>query len=329
MQVEVQPSTVRHRPAARVSGPRWLKRTGVLVPLLVAMVMTLSGLSPYFLTAENLLNALLAVAAMGIIAVPMTMVLVSGGIDISVGAVAALSGVVTALAVERAGAWMAMAAGLLVGGAIGLVNGTLIEKAKMNAVIVTLATMSIARGLAFVLTGGLTVPVVDPLFWGIGLGTVLGVPIPVIPFFLIVVAGWVIMARTVFGRSLYAVGANKVASRLAGLRVERVAMWAYVLSGLAAGLSGILLTAQLAAGAPQAAAGLEFSVIAAVVLGGTSLSGGSGTITGTTLGVLLLGVLSSGFLMLNVSSYYQDVARGLVLLLAVALDQLGHRGDEV
>ncbi|HEX8237510.1 MAG TPA: ABC transporter permease [Abditibacteriaceae bacterium] len=316
-------------PGAKPSSPlrgafdrmNWQESLGLLT-IYALLVVVLSLRSPYFASVNNFLNILVAVSTIGIIAVAMTMVIVSGGLDLSVGSVVALAGVAVAQLSHHMAIWPAVLIGLLIGLVVGFINGVMITRAGINPLIATLGTLSVARGLSFVFSGGLTQSIDDESFAFLGRGFVLGVPFQVwVMAALFLLAHWV-MNSTVFGRSIYAVGGNSQASRLAGLPVTRLQLMVYVLSGLSAALGGVFLASQLGAGAPAAAAGIELSVIAAVILGGTSLSGGKGTIAGTLLGVLILGTLNNGLTLLNVSSYYQEVARGIVLLLAVGLDQL-------
>jgi ribose transport system permease protein len=274
------------------------------------------------LSVQNFLDILLAVAVIGIISLGMTMVIVSGGLDLSVGAVVALTGIVIALAQSAVGLNGAVLLGLMVGVVFGLINGFAITWVGINPLITTLATLSLARGLAFVFSGGLTQPVLDEAFGFWGRGFVLGIPVPVIILMVLLVMAHIVFRYAKFGRALYAIGGNPQASRLAGIRVKRTQRLVYLVCGIGAAIGGILLTSELGAGAPQAATGIEMSVIAAVILGGASLSGGKGAIPGTFLGVMFMGTLNNGLVLLNVSAYYQEIARGLVLLLAVAFDQL-------
>lgn len=299
----------------------WQESLGLLA-IYALLIIALSLMSPYFLSLNNFLNILVAVSTIGLIAVGMTLVIVAGGIDLSVGSIVALTGVAVAQLSHSMPIGLAVIAALGIGIAVGLFNGLAITKVGINPLIATLGTLSIARGLAFVFSGGLTQSITSQSFEFLGRGYVVGVPFQVIVMAaLFGLAAWV-MRSTVFGRSIYAIGGNPNASRLAGLPVNRLQIVVYVLSGLCAALGGIFLASQLGAGAPASSTGIELSVIAAVILGGTSLSGGKGTIAGTLLGVLILGTLNNGLTLLNVSSYYQDVARGVVLLLAVGLDQL-------
>jgi ribose transport system permease protein len=306
----------------------WREELGLLL-VYVLLFAALSWLArPYFLNVRNLLNILVAVSTIGIISVAMTKVIISGGIDLSIGAVVALTGVIIAQFAPHMPMSVAVLAALLCGAVVGAFNGTAITFARINPLIATLGTLSIVRGLAFAFSGGLTQSIRDQSFQFLGRGFVIGIPFPaIVMIVLFALTAWV-MGWTVFGRNIYAIGGNAQASRLAGLPVNSLRMTVYILSGLSAALGGVFLASQLGAAAPQAALGLELSVIAAVILGGTSLAGGKGTIWGTLLGVLIMGTLNNGLTLLNVSSYYQDAARGTVLLLAVGLDQLRQRWGE-
>ncbi|HKZ91144.1 MAG TPA: ABC transporter permease [Candidatus Limnocylindrales bacterium] len=322
--------------AAEGSPPGWatrLRPTGVsatqgvgLLLLYVGMVVFFAWASPFFLTVNNFLNIGTNIAYIGIMAVAMTMVIVSGGFDLSVGAVVALSAVTIAKIHDLdIDIWIAVAAAFAIGPVVGLVNGLIVTKVGINPLITTLGTLSIVRGAAYVLTGGLTGTILDASFAVIGRGSVMGIPVPMILLAVIFVAVHVVMTATPFGRNLYAIGGNAEASRLAGVNVDRHRIAVYVLSGASASIAGIVLASQLGAGAPQSAQGVELSVIAAVILGGTSLSGGRGTVWGTLLGVIIMGTLNNGLALMRVSSFYQEIARGVVLLLAVGLDQLASR----
>ena len=286
----------------------------------------MSLLSPYFLSSKNFTNLLLASSTMGIIAMFTTMLMVGGGLDLSIGSTVALVGVIISHAQYTLGIPGAVAVGLAASVVIGLTNGLLVTRVGINPLITTLGMFSVVRGLAFVISGGLTETMFDPVFGRLGRGFIAAIPVPVIIFAVVTVACHVVMKYTKYGRAMYSIGGNPTASRLAGLPVKRYQLAAYVLSALSVGVAGVILTSLLGAGAPQAATGLELSVIAAVILGGTSLAGGKGTILGTLLGVLILGTLNNGMVLLSVSAYYQQIAQGLVLLLAVGLDQLRLRG---
>lgn len=303
-----------------------LGQGGGLLILYLALIIWFARTSPYFLSVSNFLNIGTNIAYIGIMAVLMTLVILSGGFDLSVGAVVALTGVTVAQLVDAGwNVWLATAVGLAVGPLVGLTNSMLITRVGINPLITTLGMLSIVRGLAFVLTGGLTGAILDESFAFLGRGRLFGIPFPIVVFAIVFLAAWFALRFTTFGRAIYAVGGNAEAARLAGIDTKLIHVVVYTLSGLAAAVAGIILASQLGAGAPQAATGIELSVIAAVILGGTSLSGGRGGVWGTILGILILGTLNNGLALLSVSSFYQDVARGLVLLFAVALDQLTAR----
>ncbi len=314
-------------PAAQPAG--WQKlfqrptlQEGVgLVTMYIIIVVAMSFLSPFFLSTRNFLNLLLASSTIGMIAIFTTMLMVGGGLDLSVGSTVALVGVVISHSQYGLGTWGAVAAGLGSGLAVGLLNGLIVTQVGINSLITTLGMLSVVRGLAFVISGGLSEPMLDPGFGRLGRGFIAGVPVPVIVLVILFIGAFIVMRFTTYGRAMYAIGGNAEASYLAALPVKRYQLAAYTLSGLSAGVAGVFLTSQLGAGAPQAAFGLELSVIAAVVLGGTSLAGGKGGLFGTLIGVLILGTLNNGMTLLSLSSYYQQISQGLVLLLAVGLDQ--------
>lgn len=295
-----------------------------LLAIYLFICIIFAALSPYFLTVANFINIGRTLPIIGIIAIGETLVLIAGGVDLSVGSVAALAGVTTGLLWEVTGApiGVAAAAGLGTGILVGVINGALVTYLRINPLISTLATFSIIRGLAFVLTNASTNQLTHPTFLLLGRGSVAGVPVPFILMLVLFAIFIFILRWTPFGRNLYAIGGNPMAARLAGIAARRSLMIVFIISGLLAGLGGLVSASQLAAGAPQAAVGLEFTVIAAVVLGGTSLSGGKGTLVGTLIGVIILRTLDNGLILIGVSSYYQIVARGAVLILAVGFDQL-------
>lgn len=302
--------------------------TGVsLLAIFAGLCAVFSLLSPYFLSVDNFVNIAKTMPIVGIVAIGETMVLIAGGVDLSVGSVAALSGVVTGLLWETMGVpiGLAVLASLATGALVGLVNGLLVTRFRINALITTLATFSIVRGLAFVLTNAQMNQLTDPGFVWLGRGDIAGVPFPFILMLILYAIFGFVLGQTPFGRDLYAIGGNPMASRLAGISADRYLLIVFVLSGLLAAMGGLIQSAQLAASTPQLATGLEFTVIAAVVLGGTSLAGGKGTLLGTLIGVFILRTLDNGLILTNVSSYFQQVARGAVLILAVGLDQLRSR----
>jgi ribose transport system permease protein len=295
----------------------------ILVVFYALIMLGFTLLSPYFLTFGNIASIGANMAFIGLMAAAGTPLIIAGGLDLSVAAVAGLAGVVVALLAARGiNIWVASFVALVVGGLIGCGNGLLVTRAGLNAFIVTLGTMSIITGSSLVLTGGLSQPLNATDFSYIGSGTVLGVPFPLLLMVVVFVLFWWVMARTPFGRRTYAVGGNPDASRLLGIPVERVQLTLYIISGVAGALGGVVLASMLGAAAPDAAGQNLLTVVAAIILGGTSLFGGRGSVWGTLLAVLILGTLNNGLTLLNVSSFWQEVTRGSVLLLAVGLDQV-------
>lgn len=310
---------------ARLRARGFRLTTGVsLLVIFLILCTVFSLLSPYFLTVANFVNIAKTMPVVGIVAIGETLVLIAGGVDLSVGSVAALSGVVTGLLWEKVGLPIGLAAlaGLASAALVGLVNGLLVTRLRINPLITTLATFSIVRGLAFVLTNAQMNQLTDPGYVWIGRGDVAGVPVPFILMLVLYALFIFILRYTPFGRDIYAIGGNAMASRLAGVPARRYLLSVFVISSLLAGVGGMVQSAQLAAGTPQLATGLEFTVIAAVVLGGTSMAGGKGTLIGSLIGVFILRTLDNGLILINVSSYFQQVARGAVLILAVAFDQI-------
>jgi ribose transport system permease protein len=278
----------------------------------------------FFFTLTNLGNLARTLAVVGITAIGMTLVMISGGVDISVGSVAALSGVLASMFWLEfkiplvLSTLLALAACTLV----GTINGLIITKLKINPLITTLATFSIIRGLAFVISEGQTNQLSNAAFNFIGRGSIASIPFSLLLMITLYAVFWLVLRSTRFGRNLYAIGGSPEMSRLAGIAVDRHLLIVYTLGSFLAGLAGIIQASQLASSAPRAAVGLEFTVITAVVLGGTSLAGGKGALIGTLVGVIMLRVLDNGLVLMEVSSFYQEVARGLVLLVAVSFDQI-------
>jgi ribose transport system permease protein len=301
---------------------------GVAVLLLfyVALLAAFSILSPFFLSVRNMLAIGANVAFIGLMAAAGTPLIIAGGLDLSVAATAGLVGVVIAL-LNAAGVnvWLAVIVALLLSALVGVVNGLFATLLRLNPLIVTLGTMSIVSGSALILTGGLTKPLMVAGFNWIGQGRLLGAPVPLILMMVTYIALSIVLSLTRFGRFVYATGGNTEASRLIGLPVERVQITLYVVSGVSGAVAGTMLAAQLGAAAPAAAAPHLLTVIAAIILGGTSLYGGRGSVWGTLLSVLILGTLNNGLTLMDVSSFWQDVTRGVVLLLAVSLDQIRTR----
>jgi ribose transport system permease protein len=295
---------------------------------LIVLAVVMAVLSPTFLTFRNIFNVGTQVAVIAIIALGSTFVIVSGGIDLSVGSVLALAGIVFGWTSAKAGLPLpvALLLGIGVGALAGFVNGNLVNFAKIPPFIATLAMLSAARGLALVISGGIPISKIPSSLQTLGNGDLFGViPLPVV----LMVAMWVLAAwvlrYTYAGRCMYAIGGNEEAARLSGINVVGQKLLIYTLSGLFAAIAGILLTARLASAQPQAGVGFELDAIAAVVIGGASLSGGVGSATGTIVGAFILGVLRNGLNLLNVSAFWQQVVIGAVIVLAVMTDTLRRR----
>lgn len=299
------------------------QKLGPLLGLLV-LIIIVSVLNPSFLEPLNLLNLFRQVAINALIAFGMTFVILTGGIDLSVGAILALSSALTAgMIVSGVDPILAILVGCILGGIMGMVNGLLITKGKMAPFIATLATMTAFRGLTLVYTKGNPITGLGDnyLFQLFGRGYFLGIPVPAITMILTFVVLFVVLHRTPFGRKTYAIGGNEKASLISGIKVPRVKILIYGLSGLLAALAGAILTSRLNSAQPTAGTSYELDAIAAVVLGGTSLSGGKGRIFGTLIGVLIIGTLNNGLNLLGVSSFYQMVVKGIVIIIAVLLDR--------
>jgi ribose transport system permease protein len=302
---------------------------GIGLALVVELV-GFSFLSPYFLTEENLLKVSLQVSITAIIAAGMTFVILTGGIDLSVGSIVALAGIVATslLKIDFPIALtfiVAATGGIAVGVISGAFAGVCITRFNITPFIVTLALMTIWRGTAFVFTEGRPVWELPQAFSLLATGRVLQVPLPAIIMLVVYICSHIVLTRTPFGRYVYAVGGNKEAAHLAGIRTNRILMQVYLLCGALSALSGILLASRMNSGQPNAGLSYELDAIAAVVVGGTSLSGGQGSIIGTFIGALLIAVLRNGLNLLNVGSYVQQVVVGGVILAAVLIDQLRRR----
>ena len=297
---------------------------GIIVAFLVLCVFlsVFPKTSGSFFTRQNIFNVLRQISTNLFLACGMTMVIILGGIDLSVGSIIALSGCISAGCVARYNLPLpiALLMGLLVGLLVGMFNGAVISKTTIPAFIVTLATMNIAKGLAYVYTGGSPVRVVTKEWQFLGAGYVGIFPTPVVILVIVLIITAIIMNKTKMGRHMYAVGGNQQAAEFSGIKVEKVKFFVHAFSGLMAGLAGIVLASRMYSGQPTAGDGAEMDAIAAVVVGGTSMAGGSGKIGGTIIGGLIIGVLNNGLNLLNVNSFWQYVVKGVVILLAVFLD---------
>ncbi|TSA35007.1 MAG: ABC transporter permease [Opitutales bacterium] len=298
-----------------------LHRFGLLLVILI-VGLALSVSTDAFLSVANLTNVARQVSINGILAVGVTFVLLTAGVDLSLGSVVALSGVACATFAHPGEhtVFVPIAVGLLTGAACGLLNGVLVTRGGVAPFIVTLGMMTIARGLALIFSGGRPVADMSNEMTALA-GDIWGIPIPVLCFAGVAIAAWFFLQNFRLGRHIYAVGGNENAARAAGVPVERVKLFAYGLCGLLTGLAGVVLAARITTGQPNAGQAYELDAIAAVVIGGTSLAGGVGTITGTLLGVLLIGVINNGLDLMGVSSYYQAVIKGVIIVGAVWLDR--------
>lgn len=293
------------------------------VALLVLLVVAASALLPAFASPENARTVLLAVSTVGVMAMGMTLVLLAGEIDLSIGGVAVISGVVGGMLL-KSGSIAVVVGGVLVTGVLcGLVNGLLVTRLRVPSLIVTLGMLGILRSLANILSGGQAIypESVDAYVW-FGRGALIGVPVPVLVFVVVAAAAVVVVRYARFGRALYAVGGNAAAAALSGIRVDRVRIFVFVASGAAAAMAGLLETARLAYIGPAGFTGIELSVIAVVTLGGVSLAGGRGTIEGTVLAALIIGVVNNALNIAGVSSYVQQIVTAAVILLVVLPDGL-------
>jgi ribose/xylose/arabinose/galactoside ABC-type transport system permease subunit len=294
---------------------------GIFIAFILICI-TLTFISPQFLTISNWSIIFTQVAINALLAFGVTFVIITGGIDLSIGSTVAVAGIVVAMLAhpDQFPLIVPILGGLLMGLFIGILNGFLITKSKIAPFIVTLGIMTIGRGVALILSNGRPISNLSESFNFIGSGEILGIPFPIIILIIVFSICSIVLKKTVFGRYVYAVGGNEQAAWASGINVNQVKMAVYALCGLLSGLAGILLTSRITTGQPNAGAGFELDAIAAAVIGGTSTTGGIGTITGTLFGVILIGVLNNGLDLLNVSSYYQQVAMGVIIIGAVLLD---------
>jgi ribose/xylose/arabinose/galactoside ABC-type transport system permease subunit len=300
----------------------WLGRFGLVIAL-AAIVAVLSIVKPVFLTVPNLINVVRQISINGILAVGVTYVLLTGGVDLSLGSLVALTGVVAACLAHpgQCPVVVPVLVGILAGAACGAANGLAVTKGRVAPFIVTLGMMTVARGLALVVSGGKPVSNLSKEFALLGGGDLFGVPIPVVILLVIALLSYVFLKNIRLGRYIYAVGGNENAARASGINVDAVKLFAYTICGAMAGLAGVVLASRITTGQPNAGVGYELDAIAAVVIGGTSLSGGVGGVGGTILGALLMGVINNGLDLLNVSSYYQQIVKGVIIVGAVWLDK--------
>ena len=294
---------------------------GMLIVFLVLFVF-LSLFVENFLSWQNMVGLALSVSTVGIVACTMLLCLASGDFDLSIESVVAFAGVLAAVVINATNSvLLGVAAGILAGGLVGLVNGAVIAKLQINALITTLATMQIVRGLGFIVSGGIAVGISNESFFALGMGMPLGVPNPVWITIICFIIFGILLNKTRFGRNTLAIGGGKEAARLAGIAVDRVKIIIFTLQGFMAGFAGVILASRMTSGQPNSSVGFSLDVISACVLGGVSLSGGKGTMTGTVVGVLIMGTVQNAMNLSNVSTFYQYLARGAILLAAVIFDR--------
>ncbi|TDW25702.1 monosaccharide ABC transporter membrane protein (CUT2 family) [Rhizobium azibense] len=303
----------------------WRKapESAALLAFLLAEIVFFSLSSPYFLTWGNWVNVITALSITGVLAAGGTMLLIAGQFDLSVGSGVAFVALVMALTVNSIGIVPASALALLVGIGIGMINGFLVTKIGVNALITTLGTLAIFRGLTQSLGGGKNM-LISNFDWAIW-RPFLNIPLSALVFVLVAIVVGIVLRRTVFGRSIYAIGANENAARLVGIKTKRVMFQGFLLSGAFIGLGGLMSASQLGSTSGTTGLGLELAVVTAVILGGTSLKGGTGSMLGTVIGLLIVGVLNNGLTLMNINSSWQQAATGFLLILAVSFDQLRQR----
>ncbi len=293
-----------------------IERFGTVIALVIVLIAA-SLLSDRFFSQTNIMNVIRQTAIVGVLAIGMTFVILTAGIDLSVGSTLALVVVLVASVLQTGSTWLGLLVGLLVGTAVGVVNGLGVTRGRIPPFVMTLGVAGVARGLAFLYTGGTPIPVLKQDFLVLGTGYLGPVPIPSIVFVLLIVAAAVALRFTPFGRYVYAIGSNEEAARLSGINVPLYKVLVYALCGATAAVAGILYAAQLAVGPPVAGQGYELDAIAAVVVGGASLMGGQGSIWGTLLGALIISMLANILNLMGVSPFVQPLAKGALIIIAV------------
>jgi len=301
-----------------------IRRYGILIGL-IGLITAFSILSERFFTISNMLIVMRQTSIVAFLAVGMTFVIMGAGIDLSVGSVLAFSGAVGAGVMQNGGIFFGILAGLALGTALGAFNGIVITKLKIPAFIATLAMMAIARGGTLVYTDGRPITGLPSSFAFLGRGYIGNVPFPIILMLIIFILAYIVLKLTRFGRYVYATGGNIHAARASGIKVDNVIISTFAISGFLSGLTGMVLASRLNSAQPTAGMGYELDAIAAVVLGGTNLFGGEGELWGTLVGAFIMGILNNGLNMLNVSSFYQQVVKGIVILIAVTVAQSGKK----
>ena len=293
---------------------------------IIALAIALSIYSPFFLTVRNISAIFVQMSVIAIIAVGETMVIITAGIDLSVSSVVALAGVVSTMLVvsNHLGVAVGMIVGVLVGAIAGLINGLLVTKVRLPPFIATLGMLSVVLGVAELITNGQ--PIAAPISFDVlGAGHLGPIPVPIVVMVIVAVVGWFVLSRTTLGRGAYAIGSNYETARLSGIRVNRVLAIIYMIAGLLAGLGGVIVASRVVTGDPAAGLNYNLDAIAAAVIGGASLFGGEGSVIGALIGALLMELISNGGDLLNISNFWQDVILGVVILAAVAYDQVRRR----
>jgi ribose transport system permease protein len=303
-----------------------LREYGIILAFLVVFII-LSLLSPAFFTIRNMLNVLDQSAQVGLVALGATVTIIGGGFDLSSGAIFALSGTTAAFIALQGYPGLGLIAGILVGLILGAINGGLIAGLRLNSFVSTLASGLIIRGFAFVVTGGLLLQVDHPAFSFLGQGRWVQAKIPVYFFLGFALLTWFLLSQTTWGRYIYAIGGSEEAARLSGVRTRLIRLMTFCLSGLSAGIAGVIAASRISTGQANVGLGIELNAIAAVVIGGTSIMGGEGAVWRTLVGVLLLQLISNGFNILNVPPFFQLIFQGGVIMFAISLDALRHRPD--
>jgi ribose transport system permease protein len=298
--------------------------SAALIIFLIAESVYFTIKSPYFLAWDNWLNILTAVAVIGIVAAPGTLLMTAGQIDLSVGSVTAFTSVIVANLATHHGLGISIAVAVVAAIGVGVLNGFVVTVVGVNALITTLGTLAAFNGLSNVVANGQTIGVNNFSWLGID-RPFANIPVPVLLLVIVLAGVWALMRYTVYGRSMYAIGSNPSAARLVGVRAKQFVFLAFVLSAAACALSGLVLTSQLGVGSGLFGVGMELSVVTAIVLGGASLSGGRGSIVGTAVGLMIIGILNNGLTLTGVSPFWQDVARGTLLIVAVSFDRLRAR----
>jgi ribose transport system permease protein len=315
-----QPESSRPATVSRLRLPREIGIIGALLLMLLILALFI----PQFRDIGNVINITRNFSFVGIVAVGMTLVILTGGIDLSVGSIWGMTAVVTAALISNGwSVFLAVPAGLMAAAAIGLLNGLCITRLNMSPFVPTLASLAIARSLALIITRGRPISIFGDEYQGflwIGGGDIFGIPNPFLIFLLVAIVGWILLSRTVWGRYVYAVGGNERAARLTGLRVDRLKIIVYIFCAICAGIAGIVQVSYLSSATADLGTGQELAVIAATVIGGANLAGGEGTILGTIIGAIILEVLRNGLLLFGIDPYWQGVFVGAVIILAVSVD---------